>query len=83
MLRGYSDDKSKQIFPGRPAALKWLQLLMNHIPDKYQHLVRYYGYYSNRSPGARRTAKQNNDTPASVVTTSRQPTFNARPTGLG
>ncbi|MBU2678310.1 MAG: hypothetical protein KJP16_14670 [Gammaproteobacteria bacterium] len=30
-------------------ALKWLRLLMNHIPDKYEHLVRYYGYYSNRS----------------------------------
>jgi hypothetical protein len=28
-------------------ALKWLRLLMNHIPDKYQHLVRYYGYYSS------------------------------------
>ena len=26
---------------------------MNHIPDKYEHLVRYYGYYSNRSRGAR------------------------------
>jgi hypothetical protein len=22
---------------------------MNHIPDKYEHLVRYSGYYSNRS----------------------------------
>ncbi len=30
-------------------ALKWLRLLMNHIPDKYEHLVRYYGYYSTRS----------------------------------
>ncbi len=29
-------------------ALKWLRLLMNHIPDKYEHLVRYYGDYSNR-----------------------------------
>jgi len=48
-------------------ALKWLRMLMNHIPDKYEHLVRYYGYYSNRSRGARRTAEQNNDTPASVV----------------
>ncbi len=26
---------------------------MNHIPDKYEHLVRYYGYYSNCSRGAR------------------------------
>ena len=24
-------------------ALKWLRLLINHIPDKYEHLVRYYG----------------------------------------
>jgi len=30
-------------------ALKWLRLLMNHIPDKYEHLIRYYDYYSNRS----------------------------------
>ena len=35
-------------------AIKWLRLLMNHIPDRYEHLVRYYGYYSNRSRGARR-----------------------------
>ena len=48
-------------------ALKWLRMLMNHIPDKYEHLVRYYGDYSNRSRGARRIAEQNNDTPASVV----------------
>ena len=25
--------------------LKWLRLLMNHIPDEYKHLVRYYGDY--------------------------------------
>ena len=31
-------------------------MLMNHIPDKYEHLVRYYGYYSNRSRGARQEA---------------------------
>lgn len=35
-------------------ALKWLCMLMNHIPDKYEHLVRYYGHYSNRSRGTRR-----------------------------
>jgi hypothetical protein len=39
-------------------ALKWLRLLLNHIPDKYEHLVRYYGYYSNRSRGARRLAER-------------------------
>ncbi len=30
-------------------ALKCLRLLMNEIPDKYEHLVRYYGYHFNRS----------------------------------
>ena len=25
-------------------ALKWLWLLLNRTPDKYEHLVRYYGY---------------------------------------
>ncbi len=31
---------------------------MNHIPDKHEHLVRYYGYYSNRSRGARKQVEQ-------------------------
>ena len=44
-------------------ALKWLRLLMNHIPDKYEHLVRYYGYYSNRSRGARKQAEQEKGAP--------------------
>jgi len=39
-------------------ALKWLRMLMNHIPDKYEHLFRYYGYYSNRSRGARMVRTQ-------------------------
>jgi len=48
-------------------ALKWLRLLMNHIPDKYEHLVRYYGYYSNRSRGARRRAEHDDKTPTSML----------------
>jgi hypothetical protein len=47
-------------------ALKWLRLLMNHIPDKYEHLVRYYGYYSNRSRGARRLIENGHDTAGSI-----------------
>ncbi len=42
-------------------ALKWLRMLMNHIADKYEHLVRYYGYHSNGSRGARRSAEQASD----------------------
>ena len=27
---------------------QWLQLLYRHVPDRYEHLVRYVGWYSNR-----------------------------------
>ena len=39
--------RNRQLMP----ALKRLWLLLNHVPGKYEHLVRCYGYYSN---GARR-----------------------------
>jgi hypothetical protein len=32
----------------------WLRLLLQHIPDRGEHLVRYYGWYSNRSRGDRK-----------------------------
>ena len=35
-------------------ATQWLKLLLPHIPDKYEHLVRYYGWYSNRARGERK-----------------------------
>jgi hypothetical protein len=38
-----------QVMPGA----EWLELLCKHIPDRYEHLVRYCGWYSNRSRGAR------------------------------
>ena len=48
-------------------ALKWLRLLLNDVPGKYEHLVRYYGYHSNRSRGAQRQAEQDDDTSVSIV----------------
>ncbi len=30
-------------------ALDWLAQLVVHIPDKYEQVVRYYGFYSNKS----------------------------------
>ena len=48
-------------------ALKWLLLLMNHIPDKHENLVRYYGYYSNRSQGARKQAEKDDESPAPLI----------------
>ncbi len=32
-----------QIMPGAA----WLKLLLQHVPDRGEHLVRYYGWYSN------------------------------------
>jgi len=30
----------------------WLEVLCRHIPDRYEHLVRYVGWYANRARGA-------------------------------
>jgi len=32
---------------------EWLALLCKHIPDRYEHLVRYVGWYSNPARGER------------------------------
>jgi hypothetical protein len=47
-------------------AIKWLRMLMNHIPDKYEHLVRYYGHYSNRTRGARRLVESCDEVAGSI-----------------
>jgi len=35
------------------SAAQLLELLCRHIPDRYEHLVRYVGWYSNRARGRR------------------------------
>jgi hypothetical protein len=40
--------RNYQIMPGA----QWLALLLQHVPDQGEHLVRYYGHYSNRSRGS-------------------------------
>ncbi len=42
--------------------VKWLQLLVRHIPEVGEHRVRYYGGYSNRSRGERRADETPADT---------------------
>lgn len=34
--------------------LEWLAALSVHIPNKGQHMSRYYGYYSNKASGIRK-----------------------------
>ena len=43
-----------QLMPGA----EWLELLCRHIPDRYEHLVRYVGWYSNRVRGERAKNEQ-------------------------
>jgi len=43
-----------QLMPGA----EWLELLCRHIPDRYEHLVRYVGWYSNRVRGERAKKEQ-------------------------
>ena len=50
-----------QIIPGAD----WLAQLCAHIPDRFEHLVRYAGWYSNRSRGKRRRIEAQ---PAEVTT---------------
>jgi hypothetical protein len=54
--------------------------LANQIPDKYEHLIRYYGYYSNRSRGARRLIENGQNTAGSIRIDDRQPNDQAKPT---
>jgi len=49
-----------QVMPGG----QWLELLLRHVPDRYEHLVRYGGWYSNRSRGERKKALKGRDTHA-------------------
>ena len=48
-----------QVMPGT----QWLELLCRHIPDRYEHLVRYVGWYSNRARGERAKAQKTQDAP--------------------
>jgi len=42
-------------------AVDWLAQLVVHIPGRYEHTVRYYGYYSNKSRGLRKKAQADDE----------------------
>ena len=46
--------KKTQIF----SALDWLARLITHIPNKGEQMVKYYGYYSNKSRGLRKKEEE-------------------------
>ena len=48
------------------ASLDWLAQLVIHIPNKGEQMVRYYGFYSNKSRGLRKKAGTDNLAPALI-----------------
>jgi len=52
--------------------LEWLELLCKHIPDRNEHMVRYYGRYSSRARGAERERPEIEEPEAEVSTPARQ-----------
>jgi hypothetical protein len=58
-----ADGTAKVIYESKDAktsktfdALDWLAQLVTHIPNKGEQMVRYYGFYSNKSRGLRKKA---------------------------
>ncbi len=47
-------------------ALDWLAQLVTHIPNRGEQMVRYYGYYSNKSRGLRKKAGTDDEVPALI-----------------
>ena len=47
-------------------SLDWLAQLITHIPNRGEQMVRYYGYYSNKSRGLRKKAGTDDEVPALI-----------------
>jgi hypothetical protein len=56
-----------QVMPG----VQWLELLRRHIPDRHEHMVRYYGRYSSRARGSQREPPELNEADAEIIIPAR------------
>jgi hypothetical protein len=68
-----SDGQAKVIYRSKDGstsktfkALDWIAGLVTHIPNKGEQMVRYYGYYANKSRGMRKKAGLDDQVPALV-----------------
>ena len=68
-----SDGIAKVIYLSKDAkttktfdALDWLAQRVTHIPNKGEQMVRYYGFYSNKSRGLRKKAGTDDQVPALI-----------------
>ena len=46
--------------------MDWLALLTTHIPNRGEQMVRYYGYYSNKSRGIRKKEGKDDAVPSLI-----------------
>jgi len=46
--------------------MDWLAHLVTHVPGRYEQMVRYYGYCSNKSIGLRKKAETDDNVPGIV-----------------
>jgi len=46
--------------------LDWLAQLVTHIPSKGEQMIRYYGFYSNKSRGLRKKVGTDDNVPALI-----------------
>ena len=56
-------------------ALDWMAQRVTHIPNKSEQMVRYYGYYSNKSCGMRKKAGIDDQVPALVESSASSAAF--------
>jgi len=68
-----SSDGAKVVYESKDAettktfdALDWLAQLTTHIPNKGEQMIRYYGFYSNKSRGSRKKAGTDDQVPALI-----------------
>ncbi len=62
VIYGSKDGSTSKTFD----ALDWLAQLVTHIPNKGEQMVRYYGFYSNKSRGLREKAGTDDEVPALI-----------------
>lgn len=62
VVYGSKDGRIQKTFD----ALDWLALLITHIPNKNEQMVRYFDYYSNKSRGLRTKAGKDTEVAALI-----------------
>ncbi len=68
-----SDGIAKVVYESKDAktsktfdALDWFAQLVTHIPNRREQMIRYYGFYSNKSRGLRKKAGTDDQVPALI-----------------